>query len=207
MAEAENVSQANQKHFILLIITDGIINDMQKTIDQVVRGSTLPLSIIIVGVGNDEFENMDILDADEVPLYSTKYKKNMEADIVQFVPFREFKNNPTQLAKETLDEVPGQLLNFMKKNNIVPMPATEEKRRQIQNKLSMQRSLGGGEKEPDYFTDRQEKFVMKMSEMGMDIMQIKDFLEDKGLHEENPEIILDHLNNPHYRNVLKENYI
>jgi len=207
MAEAENVSQANQKHFILLIITDGIINDMQKTIDQVVRGSTLPLSIIIVGVGNDEFENMDILDADEVPLYSTKYKKNMEADIVQFVPFREFKNNPTQLAKETLDEVPGQLLNFMKKNNIVPMPATEEKRRQIQNKLSMQRSLGGGEKEPDYFTDRQEKFVMKMSEMGMDVMQIKDFLEDKGLHEENPEIILDHLNNPNYRNVLKENYI
>jgi len=72
---------------------------------------------------------MDILDADEVPLYSTKYKKNMEADIVQFVPFREFRNNPQQLAKETLEEVPGQLLNFMKKNNIVPMPATEEKRR------------------------------------------------------------------------------
>ena len=145
MATAENVTQANQKHFILLIITDGIINDMQKTIDQIVRGSTLPISIIIVGVGSDDFESMDILDADEVPLYSMKYKKNMEADIVQFVPFREFKNNPTQLAKETLDEVPGQLLNFMKKNNIVPMPATEEKRRQIQNKLSMQRSLGNGQ--------------------------------------------------------------
>ena len=55
---------------------------MQKTIDQIVRGSTLPLSIIIVGVGSDDFESMDILDADEVPLYSTKYKKNMEADIV-----------------------------------------------------------------------------------------------------------------------------
>ena len=55
---------------------------MQKTIDQIVRGSTLPISIIIVGVGNDDFESMDILDADEVPLYSMKYKKNMEADIV-----------------------------------------------------------------------------------------------------------------------------
>jgi hypothetical protein len=191
MATAEQVTQANQKHFILLIITDGIINDMQKTIDQIVRGSTLPLSIIIVGVGNDDFENMDILDADEVPLYSTKYRKNMEADIVQFVPFREFKNNPTQLAKETLEEVPGQLLNFMKKNNIVPMPATEERRRQIQNKLSMQRSLGGGERAEDFFTRRQETFTMKMSEMGMDVMQIKDFIEDKGLHEENPEILLD----------------
>jgi hypothetical protein len=42
---------------------------------------------------------MDILDADDEPLYSNKYKKNMERDIVQFVPFREFKSNPIMLAK------------------------------------------------------------------------------------------------------------
>ena len=50
---------------------------------------------------------MDELDADEVPLYSQKYHKYMSADIVQFVPFREFKSNPMALAKETLEEVPG----------------------------------------------------------------------------------------------------
>ena len=33
MASEEQVTQGNQKYFILLIITDGIINDMQKTID------------------------------------------------------------------------------------------------------------------------------------------------------------------------------
>jgi len=33
MAEAERVTQTHQQYFILLIITDGIINDMQKTID------------------------------------------------------------------------------------------------------------------------------------------------------------------------------
>ena len=82
MAEEENVTQANQKYFILLILTDGIINDMQKTIDQIVRGSNLPMSIIIVGVGSDDFESMDILDADENPLYSMRYKKYMDADIV-----------------------------------------------------------------------------------------------------------------------------
>ena len=108
MAEAAQVDQLNQKYNILLIITDGIINDMEKTIDQIVRGSSsLPISIIIVGVGNDDFESMDILDADEVPLYSQRYKKNMEADIVQFVPFRDYKNNPAELAKQTLEEVPG----------------------------------------------------------------------------------------------------
>jgi len=33
MAQGLEVSQRNQKYIILLIITDGIINDMQKTID------------------------------------------------------------------------------------------------------------------------------------------------------------------------------
>ena len=33
MTESEHVDQTNQKYNILLIITDGIINDMQKTID------------------------------------------------------------------------------------------------------------------------------------------------------------------------------
>ena len=55
---------------ILLIITDGIINDMKETIDQIVRGSSLPLSIIIVGVGDADFESLDQLDADDEPLYS-----------------------------------------------------------------------------------------------------------------------------------------
>ena len=55
----------------------------------------------------------------------------MAADIVQFVPYREFKGNPKQLARETLDEIPGQLLGFMKKNNIDPLPQTEEGKRKI----------------------------------------------------------------------------
>ena len=75
MTEDLKCSQANQKYSILLIITDGIISDLQKTIDEVVYGSSLPLSIIIVGVGQADFSAMDELDADEVPLYSQKYKK------------------------------------------------------------------------------------------------------------------------------------
>lgn len=106
MAEKERVSQQNQKYFIKLLITDGIINDMQKTIDEIVRGSSLPLSIIIVGVGKEDFSSMETLDADEEPLYSQALKKTMERDIVQFVPFQKYKGNPLMLAQETLAEVP-----------------------------------------------------------------------------------------------------
>lgn len=118
--EMAEVSQYNQKYSILLIITDGMINDMQKTIDQIVRGSNKPLSIIIVGVGNADFTAMDQLDGDDEAIYSNRYRKYCEADIVQFVPFNDFKNNPHLLAKETLEEVPRQLLNYMRKNGITP---------------------------------------------------------------------------------------
>lgn len=96
-----------------------MINDLLKTIDQVVRGSRLPLSIIIVGVGDEDFQAMVELDADQNPLYSQIYGKQ-EADMVQFVPYREFKDDPTSLAKETLKEVPEQLVNYFKRQGIVP---------------------------------------------------------------------------------------
>jgi len=56
----------------LLILTDGVINDFDATVDQIVAGSDLPLSIIIVGVGSADFEAMDELDADTAPLRSEK---------------------------------------------------------------------------------------------------------------------------------------
>ena len=52
---AEN-SQYNQKYSICLILTDGVINDMDDTIDELVTGSQYPLSVIIVGVGNADFD-------------------------------------------------------------------------------------------------------------------------------------------------------
>jgi hypothetical protein len=39
-------------------MTDGEIHDMQTTIDLIVSAAVLPLSIIIVGVGNANFISM-----------------------------------------------------------------------------------------------------------------------------------------------------
>jgi hypothetical protein len=55
---------------------------MQATVDEIVRGSSLPLSIIIVGVGKADFSSMDLLDADELPLYSAKYQMYAQSDTV-----------------------------------------------------------------------------------------------------------------------------
>lgn len=71
------------------------------------RGSSLPLSIVIVGVGNADFDNMDVLDADDKPLWSQTFKKFMARDIVQFVPYEECRDDHFRLAKEVLTELPG----------------------------------------------------------------------------------------------------
>ena len=46
-------------------MTDGDITDMQETKDMIVKGSTAPLSVIIIGVGDEDFEMMGELDADK----------------------------------------------------------------------------------------------------------------------------------------------
>lgn len=47
--------------------------------------------------------------------------KAAQRDIVQFVPYRKFKNvSPTALAKEVLAEVPKQLTDFFRARNILP---------------------------------------------------------------------------------------
>lgn len=89
-------------------MTDGEIFDIQTTIDQVVRLSGLPISIVIVGVGGEKFENMEKLDADIYPLKSQIYGQ-AKRDIVQFVPYRQFASNPQLLASHTLAELPKQV--------------------------------------------------------------------------------------------------
>ena len=55
------------------------------TIDEIVGASGLPLSIIIVGVGSADFEAMETLDADDMPLVSRGV--TMRRDIVQVPPW------------------------------------------------------------------------------------------------------------------------
>ena len=120
-------------YFILLIITDGIITDMEKTKEAIVAAAEYPVSIIIVGVGEANFDAMEELDGDDVRV-STKGGKVASRDIVQFVPLRKFQKvssyglqnlaaeeTKANLAKEVLAEIPDQLISYMKSKQIEPL--------------------------------------------------------------------------------------
>ncbi|XP_037864384.2 copine-2 isoform X2 [Chlorocebus sabaeus] len=112
--------QTAMQYFILLIITDGVISDMEETRHAVVQASKLPMSIIIVGVGNADFAAMEFLDGDSRMLRSHTGEEAAR-DIVQFVPFREFRNAAKEtLAKAVLAELPQQVVQYFKHKNLPP---------------------------------------------------------------------------------------
>ena len=105
---------------------------MDKTVDLICSNISLPISIIIVGVGNADFGNMKRLDGDQGLVSSNGVRAGR--DIVQFIPFREMNNDPARLASELLCEVPGQVVQYMTMMGIAPGPRLNlDLRRLIEN--------------------------------------------------------------------------
>ena len=67
---------------------------------------------MIVGVGNADFEAMEQLDADKEPMISTISGKIQQRDIVQFVEFQKYRNDPELLSKQVLAEIPKQMVQY-----------------------------------------------------------------------------------------------
>ena len=110
----------NQLYYhILMILTDGVIDDLHKTIDALVDASFEPLSIIIIGIGDADFKKMEILNGDAVPLVSSKGKKRTR-NLVQFFPFSKFQNDENKLSVKVLEEIPKQIVDYYNINKLNP---------------------------------------------------------------------------------------
>ncbi|XP_031283984.1 protein BONZAI 1-like isoform X2 [Pistacia vera] len=116
----QSTSGDRSKYFVLLIITDGVVTDLQETKDALVRASDLPLSILIVGVGRADFTQMEILDADKGHRLESSTGRVATRDIVQFVPMREVQRGQISVVQALLEELPGQFLSYMRCRDIKP---------------------------------------------------------------------------------------
>jgi hypothetical protein len=103
-----------KKYTVLLIITDGACMDMAQTVEAIVQSSTLPLSIVIAGVGNADFGDMRRLDGDDARLRDSR-GVFAARDIVQFVAMRDYQPGQiAQLTADVLKEIPGQVVDHFK---------------------------------------------------------------------------------------------
>ncbi|MBN3287034.1 CPNE3 protein, partial [Polyodon spathula] len=119
-AQQNSAAKAATQYFVLLIITDGVITDLDETRNAIVNASRLPMSVIIVGVGGADFSAMEFLDGDDGTLRSPTGQPAIR-DIVQFVPFRKFQNAPKEaLAQCVLAELPQQVTSYFSMTKLQP---------------------------------------------------------------------------------------
>ena len=112
---ADAQKRGSQAYTILLILTDGAVSDVNETVECLNRISDSPLSVIIVGVGDEDFEAMRYLD--------NSANGKLNRDIVKFVNFNKHAHSSQSLTRATLAEIPEQLVGYFQRQNIEPLPA------------------------------------------------------------------------------------
>eukprot|EP01040_Poterioochromonas_malhamensis_P007714 gene7715-8332_t len=119
IADSLKCRQDRLRYQILLILTDGTINDMETTINTLIQASALPISVLVVGVGHADFSEMRRLDSDGKQLSAGG--RTATRDIVQFVPFQQVaREGGSVLAQQLLAEIPNQVIQYMEEHHLVP---------------------------------------------------------------------------------------
>jgi len=61
-------------YHVLLILTDGAIDDQMETISEVAKAADMPLSVVVVGIGDEDFSFLEDLTSEV-----GAYRKLLEA--------------------------------------------------------------------------------------------------------------------------------
>jgi hypothetical protein len=102
---------------ILVILTQGELDDFEEFKEQLVRASNLPLSVVIVGMGGTAFPQLTTADSDHCLMKSTSGNIE-ERDFVQRLVYADFKGNDRGFLHEAFAEIPRQLQEFMMANKL-----------------------------------------------------------------------------------------
>eukprot|EP00826_Nyctotherus_ovalis_P020480 TRINITY_DN16436_c0_g1_i3.p1 TRINITY_DN16436_c0_g1~~TRINITY_DN16436_c0_g1_i3.p1 ORF type:complete len:364 (+),score=71.08 TRINITY_DN16436_c0_g1_i3:112-1092(+) len=180
-AEWNVTNGSKHNYFVILILTDGQISDMNDTIDEIVRCSELPVSIIVVGVGSRDFSRMSLLKSDITPLYSKKYGKCAARNIVQFVPFEKYADDQEKLTSETLEGLPNQLVDYMTMKKISTKVGEDEKL------------------EVDFYDMRKQKFIEQLGKRANE-KGVKEILKT-GFPVEDADVLIEAIRGG-YKNIL-----
>lgn len=102
-------------YHVALIVTNGSFVDEEESKQIIAAMENLPISILIVGVGADDFKQMDRFDAHT----STSHDPHAKREFVQFIKFADYKGNHHSMSEALLRNVPKQLNSFYTKIGLV----------------------------------------------------------------------------------------
>ena len=99
------------RYGILLVLTDGIVSDSDATKRLMHSVSVLPLTVVMVGIGDADFAVMD-----EMVRYSNATSRPNAA----FAALRRHQHDPAELATEVLRDVPDHIVGYFRGRGIEP---------------------------------------------------------------------------------------
>lgn len=102
------------QYCVLLVITDGLAKVLEETRRQLQVYSSVPLSVVFVGVGPVDFTGLRNL-CNEIRLNNSRPN-------ISFVEFQKHHrhHDPSSLSREVMQELPNQLVQYMLMNGIHP---------------------------------------------------------------------------------------
>ena len=113
----ENLSMIKEQkcptsiYHLLIIITAGTIHDLEEMKRQLLKNQDKPISLCIIGVGDEIFTKMYQLDCRTGSL-EDKYGNKTYRDLCQFVRYEDFRDRPDKLTEFILTIIPPQVEKY-----------------------------------------------------------------------------------------------
>ena len=108
------MDSGNQEYSILIIFTNGNVDNKEEVVAAIAEVASEPLSIVVVGVGPGDFGNMDFLN-----------EKRNDRDNALFVEMKTHEQDENALSEATLKPIPAQLVEYFVSNGIRPNPPVD----------------------------------------------------------------------------------
>jgi hypothetical protein len=99
------------KYYVLTILTDGNTDDTNETKELLIKASTMPLSIVIIGIGKASFNLIEDLTEDNHPLVSKNGKVSRRKN-ASFIKLIEYKNDWGKIMNKILYQIPRQFIDY-----------------------------------------------------------------------------------------------
>lgn len=132
LEESQNSSKENHIYTVLLVITDGVINDMNNVIKRLIENSHRALSVVFIGVGPADFSLMEHFSDNAGLLKVEKTGKSSERQNTHFLPFSmdvEETDGDKRLKRDVMTALSKQILQYYK--NVEPNKPQMRRRDQL----------------------------------------------------------------------------
>ncbi|OMJ88357.1 hypothetical protein SteCoe_9773 [Stentor coeruleus] len=111
-------------YYLLVIMVDGEVQDVNQTKIELVESSFSPMSVVIVGVGLESFSSMQ--EFTSFPIVDENGRKSCRNNVI-FYTYKSFGGNAGILTSSILSKIPQHLLEYMEMISCEPIVLEEHK--------------------------------------------------------------------------------